>query len=281
MNTEMTNHSAALLTESVNPRSLRLDKMSTLEIVELMNREDGEVIQVVHQALPQITALINNLLIHFRNNGRLFYVGAGTSGRLGVLDASECPPTFGSDPLQVQALMAGGPPALIKAVENAEDDPEAGAQELRDRHLSSDDFVIGISASGNTPFALGAIEEAGRVGAGTGAVVCNLNSPMAQAALYPVELPVGPEILCGSTRLKAGTATKLVLNMITTASMVQLGHCVSNMMVDVQANNAKLVRRKAVILAHLANLDMATAQQYLQLYDGDLRRAMKSCGLDI
>ena len=265
---------SAALTEASNPRSANLSSMSVGEIIDLMNREDGQVVLAVKQALPAITALAEAVHASLDSGHRLFYVGAGTSGRLGVLDASECPPTFGTAPDLVQAIIAGGAPAMTRAVENAEDDAAAGGSALQERLCTAGDAVIGISASGKTPFVRGALAYAASVGAATGSVFCNPGAPL-EAVQYPVLLAVGPEVLRGSTRLKAGTATKMVLNMITTSVMVKLGHCLGNLMVDVAANNAKLVDRQVRILAELTSSQPEEAKRMLQEAHGDMRLAIE------
>lgn len=264
-----------LLTEQTNAESSALDKMSALEIVSLMSREDTRVVDTVRAALPAVASLVEALVSHMKRGGRLFYIGAGTSGRLGTLDAAECPPTFGTDPEMVQAVMAGGSTALTQAVEQAEDSVQDGARELELRGLTANDFVIGISASGTTPFVVGAVRRAAELGAGTGAIFCNPGTALGKVAEHSIVLPVGAEILTGSTRLKAGTATKMVLNMISTASMVRLGHCLGNLMIDVKANNAKLVGRKVRILAEAARISNRRAEEILDSVAGDMRKALK------
>lgn len=262
------------LTESRHPESAELDRFSSLEIVSLMNREDGSVVRTVQEALPFVAGAVDAIVERMRDGGRLFYVGAGTSGRLGALDAAECPPTFGTEPELVQAVMAGGVQAFHQAVEHAEDDPDAGAAELDRRGLSARDFVVGISASGRTPFVIGALRRARQVGAGTGSIFCNPGAPMATEAEHPILLAVGPEILTGSTRLKAGTATKMALNMLSTATMVRLGRSFGNLMVDVKANSAKLRERRVRILADTANLPLDRAATLLERAGGELRVAI-------
>lgn len=264
------------LTEASNPESANLSELSISDIVALMNRLDEGVVAAVREALPAISALTEAVYGCLQHNHRLFYIGAGTSGRLGVLDASECPPTFGVDPSLVQAIIAGGLTAVTRAVENAEDDREAGARALRERGLEPGDAVIGISASGTTPFVLGALEFARSYGAVTGSVYCNPGAPAGEVAQYPVLAAVGPEVLRGSTRLKAGTATKMVLNMVSTAVMVKLGHCVGNLMIDVVANNRKLVDRQARILAELKGLDYEDARLRLLSAKGNMRQVLKA-----
>ena len=270
---------AITTTESSNPQSVNLSSMSIPQVVELMNREDNRVIEAVHNALPAIGALAQAVQARLAKGGRLVYIGAGTSGRLGVLDAAECPPTFGTDPLQVQAIIAGGRDAIVRAVENAEDSESAGAEGLRKLQLDAGDFVVGISASGTTPFVRGALQYARSLGAGTGSVFCNSGAPLQDDAEFPVCVEVGPEVLRGSTRLKAGTATKMVLNMISTSVMVALGHCIGNLMVDVAANNSKLVRRQAGILAELSGLSEDEAHKLLQKHGNDMRAALKELNI--
>ncbi|MGM9991742.1 MAG: N-acetylmuramic acid 6-phosphate etherase [Candidatus Bruticola sp.] len=262
------------LTEASNPLSLNLDSMTSLEIVQLMNSEDSKAVKAVHEALPEIASCIEAAAAKLRGGGRLFYLGAGTSGRLGVLDAAECPPTFGTDPSQVQAIIAGGPEALIRAIENAEDDTEAAFKELQKRSVSAQDFVIGITASGSTPFVIGGLRKLRQLGITVGAIFCNPGAPAAQEADYPMLLAVGPEVLRGSTRLKAGTATKLALNMISTGIMVSLGHCRGNMMIDVRASNAKLIKRQAEMAASLAGVSQNEAKSALQAAHGNMREAL-------
>jgi len=241
---------SGMTTEARNPRTKDLDCMGSLEIVTEMNREDADVPQAVAKALPQIAQLVNWVVEAFEAKGRLIYMGAGTSGRLGVLDASECPPTFGVSPDIVIGLIAGGEGAFVKAVEGAEDDNELGQQDLVRHQLTKDDVVVGIAASGRTPYVCGALSYANRVGCRTAAVSCNKNSEVGRVADLAIEIEVGPEVLTGSTRLKAGTAEKLVLNMITTASMVQIGKVYENLMVDVVQTNEKLrVRAENIVMA--------------------------------
>lgn len=266
------------LTESCNPESKDLDRLSVQEILALMNREEAHAVEVVREALPSVASLVEAVVDRLAGGGRLFYVGAGTSGRLGALDAAECPPTFGTDPERVQALLAGGIGAFGRAVEHAEDDPESAAAELRRRGLTAGDFVLGISASGRTPYVMGALRLAAEVGAGSGALFCNPGAPLSRLCEHPVLLAVGPEVLTGSTRLKAGTATKMVLNMVSTAAMVRLGHCLGNLMVDLRANSAKLRDRQVRILCERTGLSAGPAGELLEDCDGDLRRALTLAG---
>lgn len=264
------------LTEQPNPESAGLDQMSALEIVSLMNRQDVGVVAALERALPALAALIEESAQRLSRGGRLFYVGAGTSGRLGMLDAAECPPTFGTDPDMVQAILAGGAGAFLRAVEHAEDRHEVGAQEIQERGVDANCVVVGISASGRTPFVLGALERAQELGALTASIFCNPNCPMQAAAVHPVLLEVGPEVLTGSTRLKAGTATKMALNMISTGVMVRLGKTLGNLMADLTPTCEKLVQRSVRILAQAGNLEWAEAERRLQAADGDLRQALAS-----
>lgn len=236
------------VTEARNDRSRDLDLLPVLDQARLMNEEDRRVAETVAAALPHIAAAVTRIADALRRGGRLLYVGAGTSGRLAMLDAVECPPTFGTSPEQVQAVIAGGPRALLEAVEGAEDDSAAGAQEMDARAVGASDVVVGIAASGETPFVLGAIQRARQRGAGTIAVVCVPRSSLEAAAELAIVPIVGPEVIAGSTRLKAGTAQKLVVNMLSTLAMVQLGRVYGNLMVYVTATNAKLRRRAARIV---------------------------------
>lgn len=267
------------LTEASNPLSLHLDSMTPLELVQLMNSEDAKAVEAVQASLPNIARCIEAITKKLQDGGRLFYFGAGTSGRLGVLDAAECPPTFGTDPRQVQAIIAGGPSALVEAVENAEDDEEAAYLELQKRAISSKDFAVGITASGSTPFVVGGLRRLRAGGVATGAIFCNPGAKVATEADYPILLAVGPEVLRGSTRLKAGTATKLALNMLSTGVMVALGHCAGNMMIDVKASNVKLIKRQTEMAASLANVSFEEAQQALKEAGGRLREAVTNLKL--
>lgn len=233
-----------ILTEQRNPATMDLDRMSALEIVTVMNAEDAKVARAVEDVLPQIARAVELIVQRLADGGRLLYVGAGTSGRLGVLDASECVPTFSVPPTMVQGLIAGGKQALTTSVEEAEDDREAGARAVREEaRATSRDVVVGIAASGRTPYVVGALQAARSVGAVAVALACTTGSPLAQAADVAIELLVGPEVLTGSTRLKAGTAQKMALNMLSTAAMIRLGKAYQNLMVDLKATNSKLRAR--------------------------------------
>lgn len=242
-------------TEQQNQTSQDLDTKSALEIAQIMNAEDTKVPQAISAALPQIAKAIDMVAHALSRKGRLIYVGAGTSGRLGALDASECPPTFNTDPKTVQYVIAGGPKALGSAVEANEDSPALGRRDLAELKPGKKDVVIGIAASGRTPYTIAACEYARKKGAKTACVVCNTDSPLAKAVDVPIEVNVGPEVLAGSTRLKAGTAQKLVLNMITTGAMTRLGYVYGNLMVNVHLKNEKLVERGIGILQKATGVD--------------------------
>ena len=265
---------AKALTEQQNPASARLDAMSTLEIVDLMSQQDRLVADAVHAAREAIAEAVEIVVAAFRAGGRLFYIGAGTSGRLGVLDAAECPPTFGTAPEQVQGLIAGGRDALVTAIEGAEDRPEGGAEALHGRGFTARDVLVGIAACGVTPFVKGALDEARRLGARTIFVTCNPGHEGLAEADVAIGAAVGPEVLTGSTRLKAGTATKLILNTLTTATMVRLGKCYGNLMVDLKCTNHKLLLRSIRMLRQLCGLDEATARSILDAAGGELKVAM-------
>lgn len=230
-------------TEGRNERSATIDTLDSEGILRIINEEDKTVPTAVERALPQIAALVDDVVAAFRSGGRLVYIGAGTSGRLGVLDASECPPTYGTPPSMVQGLIAGGREALVRSVENAEDDPEAGIADLESIGFCGKDVLVGITASGQAPYVLGAMDRARSLGAVVAALSCNANSRTFEYAHHRILVSVGPEVVTGSTRMKAGTAQKLVLNMITTASMIRIGKVYGNLMVDLTPVNRKLVER--------------------------------------
>jgi len=263
-----------VLTEQQNPASERLDALTTLGIVELMNQQDALVAAAVHTCRQAIAQAVDLIVESLRAGGRLFYIGAGTSGRLGVLDASECPPTFGTDPSLVQGIIAGGRDALVRAIEGAEDHPEDGAAALRERQFKAGDVLVGIAACGATPFVRGGLDEARRLGGETVMVTCNPGHESLPEATVTIGVDVGPEVLTGSTRLKAGTATKMVLNMLTTAAMVRLGKCYGNLMVDLKATNHKLRLRSVRILRQLCGLDDAAARDVLARAEGELKTAI-------
>ncbi len=252
-----------LLTESLNPLSTQIDRLTSAEIVSLMNAEDSKVVAAVRVESARIAQAIDLVAERFQEGGRLIYVGAGTSGRLGVLDASECPPTFGVSSEMVVGIIAGGRDALTRAIEGAEDDYEQGAIDLRKVNVSRSDFVLGIATSGRTPYVLGAIAEARRVRAYTAGLACNRPSLLGEAVDLDIAPLVGPEVVAGSTRLKAGTATKLILNMITTGAMIRIGKTYGNRMIDVQPTNEKLKLRSRRILRDVAEIDDETATELL------------------
>jgi N-acetylmuramic acid 6-phosphate etherase len=262
------------ITEERNTASKNLDRMSSLEIIRLMNREDGKVAPAVGRTVAMIARAVDEIVARMTVGGRLIYVGAGSSGRIGVLDASECPPTFGVSPQLVRALIAGGKKAVTQSVEGAEDRPQDGARDLRKIHLAKDDAVIGIAASGTTPYVLGAIAHAKSRGALTVGVAANRRSPLARAAKIAIAPEVGPEILAGSTRLKAGTSQKMVLNMLSTAVMVRLGHAYDNLMIDVGEANEKLRERAKWILKEASARDVSAVTQALRQSGHELRLAL-------
>lgn len=250
-----------LTTEAINPAHAQLDELPTLELVKAINAEDHTVADAVAAALPQIAEAVEKIAHAFRQGGRLIYIGAGTSGRLGALDASECPPTFGVAPEMVQPVIAGGPAALLRSIEGAEDSAENGAAEMETHAVTDRDVVCGLSASGRTPFVLGALTKARELGAATVGIACNRPSEMESLVDVMIAVITGPEIISGSTRLKAGTAQKMVLNMLSTASMVRLGKVYGNLMVDVRPLSQKLVERAQRIIRVVTGVDAATAQQ--------------------
>jgi N-acetylmuramic acid 6-phosphate etherase len=257
-----------------NPASKNLDRLSASEIVQLMNREDRKVAVAVGQALPAIARAVDQIVGAVRGGGRLIYVGAGSSGRIAVLDAAECPPTFGTSPKLVQALIAGGGPAITRAVEGAEDLPANAERDLRKIKLTRKDVVAGICASGTTPYVLGALRFASKIGAATIAITVNRNTPVAQLADILIATDVGPEILTGSTRLKSGTSQKMVLNMLTTAAMARLGHVYENLMIDVKASNRKVSQRMVRILADASGKNLSASAHALRQSGHDLRVAL-------
>ncbi len=252
-----------LLTEALNPASADIDALPTTEMLHIINAADAEIAGAVAREIPNIAQAIDGIAARLKAGGRLFYTGAGTSGRLGVLDASECPPTFNTPPELVQGLIAGGDGALRRAVEKAEDDPEQGKQDLQARQLSAGDALVGIAASGRTPYVLGALHYARALGALTVGLSCTHNSEVSAAAEIAIAPAPGPEILTGSTRLRAGTATKLVLNMISTGVMIRLGYVYGNLMVNVQPTNGKLTDRARRIIATIAGVSYDEASELL------------------
>lgn len=264
----------SLTTEAFRPELAEIDRLATLDIARLMNGEDGAVPAAVAARLPEIAAAVDAVAERMARGGRLVYAGAGTAGRLGVLDASECPPTFNTDPEQVVGLIAGGPEAMVTSVEGAEDSPELARRDLDALKLTPDDTVVGISASGRTPYAVGAVEHARALGALTIGLACNENSALAAAAEHGIEVVVGPELLTGSTRLKAGTAQKLVLNMLSTITMIRLGKTYGNLMVDVRASNDKLRARSRRIVSLATGAGEEEVEQALTESGGEVKNAV-------
>ncbi|HVF27842.1 MAG TPA: N-acetylmuramic acid 6-phosphate etherase [Pyrinomonadaceae bacterium] len=262
------------ITEEENPRTARISELPVLEIARLMNDEDAGVAKAVKQVLPQIAAAVEGIVARLGAGGRLFYTGTGTSGRLGVLDASECPPTFGVAPDLVQGIIAGGYEACYRAVEASEDDAEAGARDIVARGAGAQDAVVGIAASGRTPYTIGAVRKARSIGAFSVAVTCAPESPITRAAEVSIAPVVGPEVIAGSTRLKAGTAQKLILNMLSTAAMIRLGYVTGNRMTNLLPRNTKLRDRSRRILAAETGVDERESQLLLDGANGDLRVAL-------
>ena len=292
---------SAMVTENRNPNSEKIDNCSTLEILQIINNEDKKVATAVEKQLPQIANAVETITRAFSNQGRLIYIGAGTSGRLGILDASECPPTYGTPPQQVIGLIAGGQPAIFRAVENAEDNPELAVADLKNINFNAKDVLVGIAASGRTPYVIGAMQFAKSIGATVISLCCNPKAPMIAIADIAITPIVGAEVITGSSRMKAGTAQKMVLNMLTTASMIKTGKVYGNLMVDVEATNAKLIERqisivmqatecnretailalkqsqrhcKTAILMILANLNAEQAKQALSKNNGFIRQTL-------
>jgi N-acetylmuramic acid 6-phosphate etherase len=263
-----------LLTEQSNPASAHIDTLPTGDVLTIISQEDQKVAGAVASEIPQIAEAVDRIVDRVRAGGRLFYIGAGTSGRLGVLDAAECPPTFHVEPDLVQGIVAGGEAALARATEASEDDPEQGLRDLCARGFTSLDALVGIAASGRTPYVLGAVEEANRLGALTIGISCTPDSPLSRLARIAITPLAGPEVIAGSTRMKAGTATKLVLNMLSTAIMVRLGYVYGNLMVNVQPRNAKLEDRARRIIAASAAVTYDRAGELLPEAGGDVRVAI-------
>ncbi len=273
---------STLITEQRNPNSMDVDRLSALEIVQLMNEEDKQVPLAIEKCLPQIAQAVERIVTAFQQGGRLVYIGAGTSGRLGVLDASECPPTFGVSPEMVKGIIAGGERALRHPIEGAEDSKAQAVVDLQTIQFSSKDVLVGIAASGRTPYVIGALEYAKSLGSVTVSIASNPNSAMANIVDIAIDTVVGPEVLTGSSRLKSGTAQKLVLNMLTTASMILMGKCYQNLMVDVQASNEKLKARAIRIVMQATDCDKALAEETLKQADQNAKLAimMILSGLD-
>ena len=273
---------STLITEQRNPNSMHVGSLSALEIVQLMNDEDKQVPLAIEKCLPQIAQAVERIVSAFQQGGRLVYIGAGTSGRLGVLDASECPPTFGVSPEMVKGIIAGGERALRHPIEGAEDSKEQAMVDLQTIQFSSKDVLVGIAASGRTPYVIGALEYAKSLDSVTVSIASNPNSAMANIVNIAIDTVVGPEVLTGSSRLKSGTAQKLVLNMLTTASMILMGKCYQNLMVDVQASNEKLKARAIRIVMQATDCDKALAEETLKQADQNAKLAimMILSGLD-
>ncbi|UTE73528.1 N-acetylmuramic acid 6-phosphate etherase [Rossellomorea marisflavi] len=271
-------------TEKVNPDTLKIDTASTGEVLRMMNDEDHKVAEAVKKVLPVVEEVVDKVVASISSGGRLIYMGAGTSGRLGVLDAVECPPTFSVGSDVVVGLIAGGERAFVKAVEGAEDNEGLGASDLAALQLSPEDTVVGIAASGRTPYVIGGLRYAREVGAVTVALSCNEGARISEEAEHKIEVNVGPEALTGSTRLKAGTAQKLVLNMISTASMIKLGKAYGNLMVDVNISNYKLERRAVGIIRDITGTDEDTALKTLKLAHNEVKASIVmiklGCGYD-
>jgi N-acetylmuramic acid 6-phosphate etherase len=270
-----------LTTEQNNPESVSIDKMDPIQIAMLMNREDLKVVAAVERVLPDIARAIEMVTERVQAGGRLIYIGAGTSGRLGVLDASECPPTFNTPPALVVGLIAGGHRALTNAIEGAEDNRQAGEEDLRGVELDAKDVVCGIATSGRTPYVLGGLAYARSLGAATLGVTCNAVSELSEVSDVLIAPVVGPEILSGSTRLKAGTATKMVLNMISTGTMIRIGKTYGNWMVDLRATNVKLKDRSIRIVSGITGLDRERAESLLARCDGEVKTAIVSQALGV
>ena len=265
---------STLITEQRNSNSMHVDSLSALEIVQLMNDEDKQVPLAIEKCLPQIAQAVECIVAAFQQGGRLVYIGAGTSGRLGVLDASECPPTFGVSPEMVKGIIAGGERALRHPIEGAEDSKAQAVVDLQTIQFSSKDVLVGIAASGRTPYVIGALEYAKSLGSVTVSIASNPNSAMANIVDIAIDTVVGPEVLTGSSRLKSGTAQKLVLNMLTTASMILMGKCYQNLMVDVQASNEKLKARAIRIVMQATDCDKALAEETLKQADQNAKLAI-------
>lgn len=263
-----------VVTECRNQRSMELDNLSTEGILKLINDEDRKVAEAVGKEISQIAAAVELIVAAIKNGGRLFYIGAGTSGRLGILDASEAPPTFGVDPELIQGIIAGGYDAIFRAIENMEDNVEQGGQDLLARGFNSKDIVVGIAASGRTPYVLGALQKAKEIGAKTIALVSNKDTPLCEAADVAIAVVVGPEVLTGSTRMKAGTAHKMVLNMLSTTVMIRLGKVYQNLMIDMRPTNQKLRERAVNMITTLASIEPETAWSLLKNSNFNIKTAL-------
>ncbi|MCJ0929906.1 N-acetylmuramic acid 6-phosphate etherase [Virgibacillus halodenitrificans] len=263
-----------LATEKRNQHTAHIDTMSTKEILNVINKEDMTVAQRVQQVLPQVEKVVDAVSHALSRGGKLFYVGAGTSGRIGIMDAVECPPTFSTSPELVQAVMAGGTGAFVQAVEGAEDEEERGIEDLEKRNITDLDVVIGIAASGRTPYVIGALKHAKKVGAVTVSLSSNLDSAISKFASIPIEVETGPEVLTGSTRMKAATAHKMILNMITTTSMIKIGKVYENLMVDVKVSNKKLKDRAISIVSTITNVAEEKATEILEITNFEVKPAI-------
>jgi N-acetylmuramic acid 6-phosphate etherase len=263
-----------LLTEQPNPATAGIDAVSTEEMLRIINAEDRKVAEAVGREIPAIARAVDAIVTALENGGRLFYIGAGTSGRLGVLDASECPPTFSVPPDVVQGVIAGGEPALTRATEATEDDPDSGARDLAARGFSGKDVLVALAASGRTPYALGGVAAAARLGATTIGISCTPDSELSRAVAIPIAPLPGPEVVAGSTRLKAGTAQKMVLNMLSTGAFIRLGYVFGNLMVNVQPTNAKLMDRARRIVAQAAGIPYERAGELLEQAGKSVRTAI-------
>ena len=263
-----------LLTEQVNPQSANIDALDTESMLRVMNAEDRKVADAVAQAIPSIARALDGIVVRVKQGGRLFYIGAGTSGRLGVLDSAECPPTFRVPPDLVQGIIAGGERALARATEASEDSEELGARDLVERGFTAKDALVGIAASGRTPYVLGAMDRAREIGALTVGISCTPDSELAKRVEIAVALLAGPEIIAGSTRMKAGTATKMALNMLSTGLMIRLGHTFGNLMVNVQPTNSKLADRARRIVAQAAGVDSQRAARLLEDAGNNVKTAV-------
>jgi N-acetylmuramic acid 6-phosphate etherase len=263
-----------MTTEQPNPNSTHIDNLSSVEMMTTINQEDAKVAKAIETVIPQIALAVDAITEALRNGGRLIYVGAGTSGRLGILDAVECVPTFSTSPDLVRGIIAGGEGALVNSVEGAEDHPEDGKRDLINRNLTEKDVVCGIAASGRTPYVIGALNYAKELNAKTIAIACNVPSPILEIADIPIGVEVGPEVITGSTRMKSGTAQKMVLNMLSTGTMVKLGKVYGNLMVDVKVTNQKLAIRARRLVMHIAEVDEQTAQALLDQSNNEVKTAI-------
>lgn len=270
-----------LTTEQANPESATIDQMNSLEIVNLINREDAKVAAAVRIALPEIAEAVDVIAEAIVGGGRLFYLGAGTSGRLGILDAVECVPTFSAPPDIVQGVIAGGEPAVTRSIEGAEDQPELARQNLEQRGLTAADVVCGIAASGRTPYVIGGLQYARSLGAKTIAIACNMDSSIGALADISIGVDVGPEVIAGSTRMKAGTAQKMILNMLSSAAMIRLGKVYGNLMVDVKVSNQKLAERACQLVMRLTGADAEHARELLAGANNEVKAAVVMARLGV